>query len=206
MYQQNSICASGASDVPATPGTAVAAAQPECHVELTVEVADTLATLEGLRPDYERLHRATANTSPFALHEWHMAWCSHFPNLDPKVHDELAIMALRNPAGDCVAIVPLIASRRRFGPFPIVSLDLLGGDPSSTEIRTPLVQDGYEKPAARGARVVGAAAGLGLDLLGQHGGPGGGCNRGGRAAARARRAPGIPARSRPPPGSCSAET
>jgi len=52
MYQQNSISASGASDVPATPGTAVAAAQPECHVELTVEVADTLATLEGLRPDY----------------------------------------------------------------------------------------------------------------------------------------------------------
>ena len=36
-------------------------------------------------------------------------------------------------------IFPFIISRRRLGPFKIVSIDLLGADPALTEIRAPLI-------------------------------------------------------------------
>ncbi len=54
----------------------------------------------------------------------------------------------RNHEGNCVAIVPLILTRRRVGMLKIVSLGLLGADPALTEIRTPLVQPGYADPVA----------------------------------------------------------
>ncbi len=131
---------SGVGPVPAPPAVAGAA--------LSVEVAATIAALAGLRADYDGLQIAAANQSPFALHEWHMSWCAHFLNLDPNVEDELAIHVLRDQAGRCVAIVPLVFSRRRFGPLRIVSINLLGADPSTTESRTPLVAPGYETRVA----------------------------------------------------------
>jgi CelD/BcsL family acetyltransferase involved in cellulose biosynthesis len=115
-------------------------------------VARSVAELRALAPDYRRLHEAAGNTSPFALHEWHVAWCTHFLNLDPQVEDRLAILALRNAADACVGVVPLVFSRRRFGPFSIVSADLLGADPSTTESRGPLVEPGYEIGVARAVR------------------------------------------------------
>ena len=120
--------------------------------ELAVEVIATVAGLDRLKGDYERLHLASANTSPFALHEWHAAWVRQFLNLDSKVADELAVLALRNTAGDCVSIVPLVISRRRFGPARVVSINLLGADPSTTESRTPLIEPGYENAVARALR------------------------------------------------------
>jgi CelD/BcsL family acetyltransferase involved in cellulose biosynthesis len=112
---------------------------------LSIEVAETVTKLEALQPDYAQLQSVAGNRSPFALFEWHHCWCTHFINLDPNVTDELRIHVLRNAASECVAIVPLIASSRRFGPLRIVSMDLLGADPSTTEARTPLVAPGYEQ-------------------------------------------------------------
>lgn len=117
--------------------------------ELSVEIAATVAALEALRHDYARLETASANTSPFVLFEWHHSWCAHFLNLDPNVRDELLIYVLRDARADCVAIFPLVSSRRRFGPLQIVSIDLLGADPSTTETRTPLILSGYEEAAVR---------------------------------------------------------
>ena len=127
--------------------------EPPCDKsELSLQVVTAIADLATLRPDYEQLNCAAANTSPFALFDWHLAWCTHFMNLDPQVRDLLFILVLRNRDRDCVAIVPLVASQRRFGPFKIVSIELLGADPSTTEARTPLIEAGYEQPTARAVR------------------------------------------------------
>ncbi|MEP6886426.1 MAG: GNAT family N-acetyltransferase [Gammaproteobacteria bacterium] len=106
-----------------------------------------MTTVEGiaaLRPCYERLQGITGNAVPFALYEWHLAWCRHFLNHDPDVKDEPLFFVLHNSSAACVAIVPFVISRRRFGPFKIVSIQALGADPAITEIRTPLIEVGYE--------------------------------------------------------------
>jgi CelD/BcsL family acetyltransferase involved in cellulose biosynthesis len=114
-----------------------------------VELVTTMAGVAGLGPCYESLLRATRNTMPFALHEWHLAWGQHFLNCHAHIRDEPLFYVLRDLAGACVAIFPFIISRRRLGPFKIVSIDLLGADPAITEIRTPLIYPGYEQLAAR---------------------------------------------------------
>ena len=116
---------------------------------VTVETVTTVDGIAALRPCYERLLRVTGNTLPFALHEWHVAWVRHFLNRNPRIHDEPLFYVLRDSADACVAIIPFIVSRRRVGPFKIVSVDLLGADPAITEIRAPMIDPGYEVTAAR---------------------------------------------------------
>jgi CelD/BcsL family acetyltransferase involved in cellulose biosynthesis len=116
---------------------------------VTVELVTTVAGVTALGPCYERLLQATANTLPFALHEWHLAWCRHFLNCHSHIRDQPLFYVLRDPEGACVAIFPFIISRRRLGPFKIISIDLLGADPAVTEIRAPLIYPGYELLAAR---------------------------------------------------------
>jgi CelD/BcsL family acetyltransferase involved in cellulose biosynthesis len=111
---------------------------------ITVETVTTVDGVAALRPCYERLQRATGNTLPFALHEWHLAWCHHFLNRNPRIRDEPLFYVLRESGGTCVAVIPLILSRRRVGPLNIVSIDLLGADPAITEIRAPMIVPGYE--------------------------------------------------------------
>jgi CelD/BcsL family acetyltransferase involved in cellulose biosynthesis len=116
---------------------------------LTVEVAATTDALRALKPDYERLHLVTGNTLPFALHEWHVAWCEQFLRVNTHLDAQPLILAVRNFEQACVAIVPLILTRRPIGPTTFASLDLLGADPGITEIRAPLIERGYEAGAAR---------------------------------------------------------
>ena len=86
---------------------------------MTVERVTTVNGIAALRPLYDRLNRLNGNTLPFALHEWHLTWCRHFLNCDPRVHDEPLFFVLRDPSEACVAIVPLVVSRRRLGPLKI---------------------------------------------------------------------------------------
>ena len=116
---------------------------------LTVEVAATTDALRALKPDYERLQLVTGNTLPFALHEWHVAWCEEFLRVNTHLYAQPLILAVRNFEQACVAIVPLILTRRPIGPTTFTSLDLLGADPGITEIRAPLIEQGYEARAAR---------------------------------------------------------
>ncbi len=115
---------------------------------VTIETVTTVDGIAALRPCYERLHRVTGNTLPFALHEWHLAWCRHFLNCNPRIHDAPLFYVLRDSAGTCVGIVPFIVSRRRVGPLKIVSVNLLGDDPAITELRAPIIEPGYEYLAA----------------------------------------------------------
>jgi CelD/BcsL family acetyltransferase involved in cellulose biosynthesis len=115
---------------------------------VTIEAVTTVDGVAALGPYYERLHHASCNTLPFAMHEWHFAWCRHFLNCNPRIHDEPLFYVLRNSADDCVAIVPFIVSRRRVGPLKIVSVGLLGSDPAITEVRAPLIDPGFEQLTA----------------------------------------------------------
>jgi CelD/BcsL family acetyltransferase involved in cellulose biosynthesis len=116
--------------------------------ELTVQVVTSLEGVAELRGDFARLQAVTGNTLPFALFEWQLTWCRHFRRQDPAVVDEPMFYVVREHDGNCVAIVPLILTRRRVGMLKIVSLGLVGADPAITEIRTSLVQPGYAVPVA----------------------------------------------------------
>ena len=115
------------------------------------EVTD-LKGVAGLKADYAQLCAGVGNRLPFALHDWHLTWCRYFLNLHPRIEDAPRFCVLREATGRCVAILPFIESRRRFGPLRVTSLNMLGADPAITEIPTPLVASGYGALAVRAAR------------------------------------------------------
>jgi len=94
------------------------------------------------------LQRLTGNTLPFALHDWHVAWCRHFLGANRHLDSKMMIHVVRDTDGACVGVVPLILTRRRIGPVNIASVDLLGADPAITEIRGALLVSGFETRAA----------------------------------------------------------
>lgn len=118
-------------------------------VELTADVVVTVEGIRALKPDYEHLYRVTGNTLPFATQDWHLAWCAHFLNRTPQIQEQPLFHVLRNSAGECVAIVPLIFSRRRLGPLRFAAVSPIGADPGLTEIRSSLVKPSYERLAVR---------------------------------------------------------
>ena len=118
------------------------------NATVIVDTIRSVAGIAALRADYDRLSRVASNTLPFALHEWHVAWCEHFLNCNPRIQEEALFYVVRNLEGECVAIVPFVTSKRMLGPLKIVSVNFLGTDPAITEIRTPLIEPGYEKITA----------------------------------------------------------
>jgi CelD/BcsL family acetyltransferase involved in cellulose biosynthesis len=54
----------------------------------------------------------------------------------------------RDDRGECVAIVPLVYSRRGIGRFSVGTMTLIGPDPNISEIRAPLVAPGFESRSA----------------------------------------------------------
>lgn len=118
------------------------------NATVIVDTIRSVAGIAALRADYDRLSRVASNTLPFALHEWHVAWCEHFLNCNPRIQEEALFYVVRNLEGECVAIVPFIICKRMLGPLKIVSVNFLGADPAITEIRAPLIEPGYEKITA----------------------------------------------------------
>jgi len=143
--------------MPAVPvgreGALPAPAPPRlCSVSVSVSQVTDIKGVAGLAADYAQLRAIAGNRLPFALHDWHLAWCRHFLNYDPHIEEEPRFCVLHEAAGRCVAILPFIQSCRRFGPLRVTSLNMLGADPAITEIPTPLVAPGYGALAARAAR------------------------------------------------------
>jgi CelD/BcsL family acetyltransferase involved in cellulose biosynthesis len=104
--------------------------------------------LLALKPDYESLLSLCCNRLPFALHEWHLAWCDSFLQTGSRINTQLMIFVVRNRAGQCVALIPMILMQRAIGPLKVRTLSLLGADPAITEIRTSLIQPGFEAQVA----------------------------------------------------------
>lgn len=125
---------------------------PAPRAPLRLSQVTDLKGVAGLEADYAQLCAGVANRLPFALHDWHLTWCRHFLNHHPRIEDEPRFCVLHEAAGRCVAILPFIESRRRFGPLRVTSLNMLGADPAITEIPTPLVAAGYGALAVRAAR------------------------------------------------------
>jgi CelD/BcsL family acetyltransferase involved in cellulose biosynthesis len=113
---------------------------------VTIETVSALDDIAALRPCYERLNLVSRNILPFALHDWHLTWCRHFLNGNPRHggDDRPLFYVARDGGGECVAIIPFIVSRRRVGPFRFEFLRLVGTEALLTEIRAPLVEPGYE--------------------------------------------------------------
>ena len=130
------------------PGERVGTAAP-CSEPTIAEVIVSLEGIRALTPDYEYLYRVTGNTLPFATQEWHLAWCEHLLNRSARAPQQPLFCVLRRLEGTCVAIVPLILTRRRLGPLQVAAVGLVGADPALTEIRNPLVAPGYERAAVR---------------------------------------------------------
>lgn len=122
---------------------------PAVAPELRCELVTSEESIRALGQDYAHLYGAAGNTLPFALQEWHLCWCAHFLNHNEQISDQPVFCVVREPAGACVAIVPLILTRRRIGPLKVVWLDLLGADPGLTEIAAPLIVPGYERLVVR---------------------------------------------------------
>ncbi|MGC1457947.1 MAG: GNAT family N-acetyltransferase [Steroidobacteraceae bacterium] len=129
----------------ANPGIAASGA---ATTTLSVEIVDSIERLAALGTEYETLLCTANNRLPFALHDWHLAWCNNLLMVSGGVRDELRICVVRDTAGSCVAIVPMILTRRTMWGISVRSLSLLGGDPAVTEIREPLIQPGYEAAVA----------------------------------------------------------
>jgi CelD/BcsL family acetyltransferase involved in cellulose biosynthesis len=104
--------------------------------------------LQALRPCYEQLQRETGNILPFAMHDWHVAWCGRFLNNNARTHDQLHFYVMRDADGKCVCVLPFIISRRRVGPLSVPTINFVGADTNVTEIRTPLMVPGYEDAIA----------------------------------------------------------
>jgi CelD/BcsL family acetyltransferase involved in cellulose biosynthesis len=115
---------------------------------LSLEQVASIEALEALGEEYERLNRVTDNGLPFALREWHVGWCRQWLNCNPRVRDELAIHVLRDGAGICVALIPMLRSVRTLGPLRVCTLNMLGPDRAITEIHPSLVEPGFEAPVA----------------------------------------------------------
>jgi hypothetical protein len=115
----------------------------------TIEIVVDIEGIRALTPDYMRLYHVTGNTLPYATQEWHLAWCKHLLSRDPRMPQQPLFCVLRNSAGTCVAIVPLILTCRRLGPLKVGALAIVGADPWLTELRNPLIEPGYERATVR---------------------------------------------------------
>lgn len=121
---------------------------PDRTGSLNLETVTSIQGLESLEQEYEHLNLVTGNGLPFALHEWHLSWCRQWLNRNPRVRDDIAIHVMRDRAGTCAAIIPMLHSVRTFGPLRVRSFNMLGPDPALSEIRLSLVEPGFEAAAA----------------------------------------------------------
>lgn len=116
---------------------------------LRAEIVANFKGIEALAADYQRLYQVSGNVLPFATQEWHLAWCEHLLNRDPRATQQPLFCVLRKDDGSCAAIVPLVLTRRQLGPLKITVLGLVGADPALTEIHNPLIEPGYERATVR---------------------------------------------------------
>jgi CelD/BcsL family acetyltransferase involved in cellulose biosynthesis len=116
---------------------------------VTTELVVDVEGIRALTADYEHLYRVSGNNLPFATQEWHLSWCEHLLSHSRRSSQQPLFCVLRKSDATCVAIVPLILTRRRLGPLEVAAVGLVGADPALTEIRNPLIEPGYERATVR---------------------------------------------------------
>jgi CelD/BcsL family acetyltransferase involved in cellulose biosynthesis len=103
---------------------------------LTVEKVGSFEALLGLEREWRGLEGASRSGLPFLTFDWCVAWWKHLREDKLGIRDTLFVHLLRAPAGDLVAVAPLMITRRpAVGPFYIRHLQFFGADPNITEVR-----------------------------------------------------------------------
>ncbi|HEX7477195.1 MAG TPA: GNAT family N-acetyltransferase, partial [Polyangiales bacterium] len=119
--------------------------------QLSIECVDSLAGLQALEPVWCALERASQTPFPFLTHAWAMSWWKHLAKRKLHVRDSISVRVLRTPAGEVVAIAPLMCTERPpFGPLRTRQLQFLGRDDGDiTELRGMLCLPEFEADAYR---------------------------------------------------------
>ena len=80
--------------------------------------ADEFATL---RSEWAALDQSLSPRTPFTAPLWHELWWRHFQKKSLLARDEFLMLALRDCAGQLVAVAPMMRTRRpSFGPTTVV--------------------------------------------------------------------------------------
>ncbi len=96
----------------------------------SLEVVDTLAGFEALKPEWQALSGSDRHSSVFMEWDWHHAWWQIFASS----HDRLHIITLRREQA-LVAVLPMYRKRSRLSMGP--SLHLIGtGEARAEEVAT----------------------------------------------------------------------
>ena len=98
--------------------------------------ADEFATL---RSEWAALDQSLSPRTPFTAPLWHELWWRHFQKKSLLARDEFLMLALRDCAGQLVAVAPMMRTRRpSFGPLRLCEVQFFGADPNMTELRGPV--------------------------------------------------------------------
>jgi CelD/BcsL family acetyltransferase involved in cellulose biosynthesis len=103
---------------------------------LTIETIEDLGRLESLSGEWERLAEGVFPRLPFVSPLWALNWWRSFRRAGLAARDSLHAYALRDAAGELIAIAPMfVTSRPGFGPALTRELQFFGADPYVTEWR-----------------------------------------------------------------------
>lgn len=115
---------------------------------LSVRIVDSLAGLDELRGEWDRLFAAVGGGLPFSTHAWARAWWVHLSRDGAAARDRLCVQVVRRASGELVAVAPFMRTERPGrGPLRSREIRLLGADANLTEIRRLLVAPPSEAAA-----------------------------------------------------------
>ncbi len=102
--------------------------------------------LEELAPQWQRLATSVSDPLPFWTPDWLITWWQHFAKQRATMSDDLNAFAVRDDAGELVAVAPCVLTRwPAVGPLRYGRLQVLGADPALTEINPVLVAPRFER-------------------------------------------------------------
>ena len=117
-------------------------------LKLRVETRRRLKDFEALAEAWDALAAVQIRRTPFQNAAWSRLWWKHYQRDAPQIRDELRLYAIRDAAGQLVAIAPMMITHRPARlPIRTRELQFLGADSNITEIRGMICQPGAEAAA-----------------------------------------------------------
>jgi len=105
-------------------------------LNLQVQRLDTLEQFAAIGPEWERLEGRSKTRVPFTSLLWNTLWWKHYSRSSWRCHDRLRGYAVRDAAGELIAVAPMmLTTRPGTGPLRTRELQFLGADANLTELR-----------------------------------------------------------------------
>ena len=102
---------------------------------LRVERIVTEQALQQLVPEWEALDATLSPRLPFTAPAWNLLWWKHYQRRQRLVGDRLNSYAVRDAAGQLIAVAPMMITRRAVSPVRLGELQFFGADTNVTEMR-----------------------------------------------------------------------